>query len=1243
MLGRIRSSASSTMSKSSSSTVKSASFLNSLMENAPSSKIELLEDGWTKKAAAADTDTPTAKPTGLSISLMDISGSMGSVKSAVADSCSGIMATLNVIAPGIQNAIVYYNDFDKHSIESGPVVRAPDCSEWEGGDFVKHMRKTEVCGGGGGGSEALHSSLMYVFNNMIPAFKKMHGITRDEKFPILIFVFTDEDMRIANSDTGKLCANSYDSETAPEEEFIMKTWGQKPLTILDMRKALVENDCWLRILNFSRCSGSNQSELCQEDVINFSGYDNNRWQLFESFDRRSCNVRKNIATFIMRQSISLFKNLNDQFSAFPILREINQEELNVFIESEGRSEPAGFEKYGDAQRESFKSRVLNMAPLDFGRVVQGGGRYNNHKRSVFLNCAYDSAFCCSKQTFNPQQQQQQQQSSSGGGGISKLAVVTQRAQSITGGGNAASTLALHMNACFQSLDDFGIDHTNLCDCKGCTKLMASVEATSDQGRKTKLSRKYARVHWAKMFAEKLFKMMIKEQSMMYACSAVPDEIGAIYAFVTGNNAGVCSRVSTILSDLGTECGNKAEYAFLKEGKHMKSASYDALQVINNTDLTPEQSSMFMWFYVPNDALEEAGKIFHQSFSFSNSYTGGGLLSLDEYKRFEFGQCFDFIKKLVSCLKITRNVEDVLLETSKTSNRYFAIPVFCGSDDQKEVLREELASDLFGGREDVAEMMFIDLETVIQKLGTLYDVRLSLPEGGYAAIKSVCAAASWAASCEVPSNTSNMILSIAKMAFTKYYQEQNSSSETDLDIILPSILEGTADGEIENNLSGVVFLRCLITWANKIGVDKNFTNKLEHFLALRILTKAGDSKIGEKYETFPVRRLDLSEKDLKYICKRCGVKSLKMEYDNDEKLCLRCKGNYRMGKPMVYHWDNKLTRDPRAKTASPTTLNLLNAKKIDDKVKEMASDIIGALNLPPTDKDNEIAVSAAAKAVGILYGKTCLLYKLLNEGNIDIPVAVCVECDCCKSKYMMSTLGPDKPQNRKCPWCRYANKLVAMGRGGKKLLMDLIECGAPSLAMVEEAIRTSGDVMYEELGEGEEFYIIDYFLKLKNTAIAEGNKLQQNNNKRPAPLQVTSPSSPPKKMRSDLPDSLLAAIGECAIETKEKTTANLIGLGEVKVVENVGPNDLDGKDPFISLQEYCSWDKFNSLFVNPWLGYRLDEQWDDWNTFLIHVKKNDVWKFLCNKTSPFSVVVMNDGSGLLNVDNVNVLVRQKICV
>ncbi|AUO15011.1 WSSV177 [White spot syndrome virus] len=44
----------------------------------------------------------------------------------------------------------------------------------------------------------------------------------------------------------------------------------------------------------------------------------------------------------------------------------------------------------------------------------------------------------------------------------------------------------------------------------------------------------------------------------------------------------------------------------------------------------------------------------------------------------------------------------------------------------------------------------------------------------------------------------------------------------------------------------------------------------------------------------------------------------------------------------------------------------------------------------------------------------------------------------------------------------------MGRGGKKLLMDLIECGAPSLAMVEEAIRTSGDVMYEELGEGEEF-------------------------------------------------------------------------------------------------------------------------------------------------------------------------------
>ncbi|AUO15013.1 WSSV180 [White spot syndrome virus] len=111
--------------------------------------------------------------------------------------------------------------------------------------------------------------------------------------------------------------------------------------------------------------------------------------------------------------------------------------------------------------------------------------------------------------------------------------------------------------------------------------------------------------------------------------------------------------------------------------------------------------------------------------------------------------------------------------------------------------EKNYSDLFGGREDVAEMMFIDLETVIQKLGTLYDVRLSLPEGGYAAI-----------SVQPPLGLPPVKYLqhfkhdplYCKMAFTKYYQEQNSSSETDLDIILPSILEGTADGEIENNLS-----------------------------------------------------------------------------------------------------------------------------------------------------------------------------------------------------------------------------------------------------------------------------------------------------------------------------------------------------------------------------------------------------------------------------------------------------------
>ncbi|KAK7073847.1 hypothetical protein SK128_001444 [Halocaridina rubra] len=811
-------------------TSKSNSYAENVAKNGPPSSetIKLIEDGWGNFAPDGDTTSNTAKPNVLCISVLDISVSMGDIKIHVSDSCSAMMATMNVISPAIQSAVVCYSDFDQLTIKNGPVIRAPDCCEWEGKDYMNYLKETDLCGGGEGkDSEALHTTLWYILNDMIPSVKRRFGVTDSDYFPVMIFVFTDEDMRIVGNDGNY--SNKKNGQCVAEQNFFENRWGRKPASIVEFHKALIDQNCWLRVVGLSKGNINGLKALCKENLINFGLYGNNR------------TIEGGIGK---------------------------------------KKQPSEFEnKYDYANIEAFEQRIMELDNLGLFRVkctkadneyvdIFGSGFHErNNASSSFLNCAYDTGhlnFCDSVSggtSILPQQQQQQCYYGDGVSGLNdNMSVVLEKAQTIAGGGNAASCLAMHMKDCFSSsletgsIDSELIDYSNLCKCKGCTKLVLIIEASKKNN--PGILKKFARIQWAKMFAEKLFEPMLTEPAMAYTCSALPADIGAIYSFVTRNNSGTCSVRSRILSELGSVIGKSENYKFLREGKHMKGTSYDALQVINKVlldanKLTPQQASCLLWFYLPEDKLNECQIFFNNHFSLDVS-AGKSVLSLDEYKRFEHKHCFELIQKLVSNVKVTKNVEELkaLLEKAEKSrrgfdqlskHRYPAIPVFWSEDEETKMeLVEDLANNHFDGRRDVASMAFISMEELIPKLGNLLSVKLELVSGGFASIKAVCAAAAWASShydifadddnnSSSSSITAGMIFSVANMALhdyvnTKYGEILDGEEDKNVnnnDRSMDLLLRGLSEGEIENNLSGPIFLSHLITWAKPLGTLFDF--------------------------------------------------------------------------------------------------------------------------------------------------------------------------------------------------------------------------------------------------------------------------------------------------------------------------------------------------------------------------------------------------------------------------------------
>ena len=174
----------------------------------------------------------------------------------------------------------------------------------------------------------------------------------------------------------------------------------------------------------------------------------------------------------------------------------------------------------------------------------------------------------------------------------------------------------------------------------------------------------------------LIKPMTTDKAMIYACEAIPHEIGSIYEFVCKGSSGVCIEVGKILSEFErSENGKTDAYKLLMAGRSGKDIHYDASFVIetlikacskkkdksvgdedanddDDDDKTLASDTIgknLVWLYIPS------AEILYEEI---NSNLRDGNISRQEFKRFEKQQCFDALKKVAKSVKVTRDANEI---------------------------------------------------------------------------------------------------------------------------------------------------------------------------------------------------------------------------------------------------------------------------------------------------------------------------------------------------------------------------------------------------------------------------------------------------------------------------------------------------------------------------------------------------------------------------------------------------------
>ena len=400
-----------------------------------------------------------------------------------------------------------------------------------------------------------------------------------------------------------------------------------------------------------------------------------------------------------------------------------------------------------------------------------------------------------------------------------------------------------------------------CGCSGCVELCEASRVDSQQ------QGSYAKVQWASMFAKKLLKPTISDETFRtwYACDPVRDIVQSIFDFVSSGNSGVCTEVNKVLSDLCKQQGGMSSLTLPRNYvaydasaavcRLTEAYSKTGLDVTDRVNCSVLPDVNLVWVYIPSADFVSRG-------------VEDLLVNIGPrlFKRFEVQKSFDAVRIVARSIKITRDVDEVPKSltsfSGSTPTRYRALPVIADESDDKAATVSAWAKAVFHGQADLAALAYVSQSHAIQKLINLVDVRLDLSKCGFSGIKAVAAVASIA-----KSDPSNLFLTWALLALKDYVGgNENLTTEEMFD----RCLEGRTKGKLVSYLSNRTTLSCFSSWmknCNDVSPKKAY--RLDHHMflwTLRSVNKPcvmGYGPVTVGSETYSGGRLERLQDRLKW--------------------------------------------------------------------------------------------------------------------------------------------------------------------------------------------------------------------------------------------------------------------------------------------------------------------------------------------------------------------------------------------
>nr|BDT62626.1 MAG: wsv465-like protein [Metapenaeus ensis nimavirus] len=521
-------------------------------EHAKKTKLSYINDGWADTEAGPSSKS-TTEPSGLVLYILDITSSMFNMNEALSTSSHSFLKILQVVDPCVAHAIITYTDFDKISVSKGHVLEVPNSEGWVTGDqFAEYLDSIEVTGGGKRECEALDFALWYALKDFIPAFKKRYGLSNNNRFPVLIFVLTDEDMRLCDTagNYGKVVSlstksdlgdsNLYSCLPDSQEECQMSSnvfrerWHMsRPPKASDFRHLILKNNCWLRVIKYGNDCFEGLQELCRLDDIH--RHDNDRWQLFISLDVMGHwknmydlyrNLLNNLVRFIVVVQERFFRKTFYELSAIAVLERINGEQIDKYVRLGILPDAMGL-GVNPSQMEDFEERFMD--PQQFNMSLRRMPKETDVSKKFLLSNHFDSASTCLAPIWLESIKYSSQDMSA-------------QVRKLSNGGIVASYLAAHVDKVTKV--DIASEE-GLCTCEGCKNLLGLIRASKNRNERKCLLRYHTKLYLARTFTKLLFGPMVKDEVMMHACRPIKRQIRAIREFVFTENLRMCGEVNRV--------------------------------------------------------------------------------------------------------------------------------------------------------------------------------------------------------------------------------------------------------------------------------------------------------------------------------------------------------------------------------------------------------------------------------------------------------------------------------------------------------------------------------------------------------------------------------------------------------------------------------------------------------------------------------------------------------------------------